>query len=102
MGRDKCSEESHCRADARRHRGAPQLNSSEGIKYAHGDDKPQLPETKKRGAAQALEKGDPASYVSAGGPLWFKLGCHILTVSRSQEGRVEGQGQAQQHPKGQK
>lgn len=58
MGRDKCTEESHHRADAQYHWGTPRLNSSEGIKYAHKHQS-QLPETwdeRNRGSARAQKR----------------------------------------------
>jgi len=73
MGRDKCTEESHCRADARCHRGTPQLNSSEGIKYAHKTTSYSCLRLRKKGTEEQLSagKGDPACYVSSGGPVWL-------------------------------
>lgn len=103
MGRDKCTEESHHRADARHYSGTPRLNSSEGIKYAHRDDKSQLPEAREernRGAAKS-QKGETQDITSAAAAaVGLMLCAGYFTASRSQEEVARGTGTSPTTPKG--
>lgn len=89
------------RTDAPCHRSTPWLNSSEGIKYAHKHDKPQLPETqdyRSQGADWAQEREiQPATSWQAS--VFLTL-CHLLSVSMSQEEEVRKTGMNVTTPKG--
>ena len=102
--RDKCTEESHHGADAQHRWGTPRLNSSEGIKDAHKDDKTQLPETREErdggtAAAQARRRGTPP-VTSLLGDCGFNCVSFAYSAKVSGGGRPGGQGRAWQHPKG--